>query len=313
MMSILHFATRARMKSIGVMLFCLSAASAAWGQEAVHCHSCDDWNKPQTPFNVVGNTWYVGTAGLSALLVTSPEGHILLDGALPQSAPQIRKNIESLGFRIEDVKLILNSHAHFDHAGGIGALQRASGAAVAASPSSARGLELGQNVKDDPQYDPADPMPVPRVAKVRVVQDGETVGVGPLRLTAHFTPGHTPGSTAWTWQSCDKGQCRNIVYADSLTAVSTDGFHYTGDATHPDISTSFRASIDKVARLPCDVIVSTHPGFTDTFDKLAARTAANNTFVTPDGCKAYAQAALRNFDKRIEAERKEKAARPAGA
>jgi metallo-beta-lactamase class B len=301
------------MKSIAVMLLCLSAAGAASAQDAVHCGSCDDWNKPQAPFNVYGNTWYVGTAGLSALLVTSPQGHILLDGALPQSAPQIKKNIESLGFRIEDVKLILNSHAHFDHAGGIAALQRASGAVVAASPSSARGLELGENVKDDPQYDPAHPEPVAKVAKVRVVQDGETVTVGPLRLTAHFTPGHTPGSTAWTWQSCDKGACRNIVYADSLTAVSTDGFHFTGDAAHPDISGSFRASIAKVASLPCDVIVSTHPGFTDTFDKLAARTPGNNTFVTPDGCKAYAQAALRNFDKRVESERKEKAARPAGA
>lgn len=298
------------MKSVAVMLLGLSAAGATWAQDAVHCHSCDEWNKPQAPFNVYGNTWYVGTAGLSALLVTSPQGHALLDGALPQSAPQIRKNIESLGFRIEDVKLILNSHAHSDHAGGIAALQRASGAVVAASPASARGLELGENLKEDPQYDPASPMPVAKVANVKVVKDGETLAVGPLRLTAHFTPGHTPGSTAWTWQSCEKGQCRNIVYADSLTAVSTDGFHFTGDATHPDISGSFRASILKVANLPCDVIVSTHPGFTDTFDKLAARTPSNNTFVTPDGCKAYAQAALRNFDKRIESERKEKAARP---
>lgn len=301
------------MKSFGVLLLCLAAAGGARAQDALHCHSCDEWNTPQAPFNVYGNTWYVGTAGLSALLVTSPQGHVLLDGALPQSAPQIRKNIESLGFRIEDVKLILNSHAHFDHSGGIAALQRASGAVVAASPSSARGLELGENVKDDPQYDPASTEHVAKVAKVKVVRDGETLKVGPLRLTAHFTPGHTPGSTAWTWQSCDKGACRNIVYADSLTAVSTDGFHYTGDATHPDITASFRASIAKVAGLPCDVIVSTHPSFTETFEKLAARTPANNTFVTPGGCKAYAQAALRNFEKRVESERKEKAGAPAGA
>jgi metallo-beta-lactamase class B len=301
------------MKSSAVLLLCLAACVGARAQDAVHCHSCDEWNKPQAPFKVYGNTWYVGTAGLSALLVTSPQGHVLLDGALPQSAQQIKKNIESLGFRIEDVKLILNSHAHFDHAGGIAALQRASGAVVAASPSSARGLELGENLKDDPQYDPAHSEPVAKVAKVKVVRDGETLKVGPLRLTAHFTPGHTPGATAWTWQSCDKGACRNIVYADSLTAVSTDGFHFTGDATHPDISGSFRASIAKVEKLPCDVIVSTHPGFTGTFEKLAARTPANNTFVTPDGCKAYAQAALRNVEKRIESERKEKAGAPGGA
>jgi metallo-beta-lactamase class B len=296
------------MKSLGMMLLCLSAAGAAWGQNEVHCHSCAEWNKPQAPFNVYGNTWYVGTGGLSALLVTSPQGHILLDGALPQSAAQIRKNIEQLGFRIEDVKLILNSHAHWDHAGGIAALQRASGAQVAASASSARGLETGTNVEDDPQYEARDPAHVPKVANIKVVADGQSVTVGPLKLTAHLTPGHTPGSTTWTWRSCDHGQCRNIVYADSLSVVSSDDFHFSGDATHPDISASFRASIAKVGKLPCDVIVSPHPGLTDTFEKLAAKTPKHNSFVAPGGCKAYADAALRAFDERVAKERQEKAA-----
>jgi metallo-beta-lactamase class B len=134
------------------------------------------------------------------------------------------------------------------------------------------------------------------------------VTVGPLKLTAHLTPGHTPGSTTWTWRSCDHGQCRNIVYADSLTSVSSDGFHFTGDATHPDISTSFRASIAKVGKLPCDVIVSPHPGLTNMFEKLAATTPAHNAFVAPGGCKAYADAALRAFDERVAKERQEKAA-----
>lgn len=282
-------------------------AGAAHAQDfAVHCESCDDWNKPQAPFKVYGNTWYVGTQGLSALLVTGPQGHILLDGGLPQSAPQIRKNIESLGFRIEDVKLILNSHSHWDHSGGIAALQRASGATVAASAWSAKEMAAGANIEGDPQYDPKDPNRIEKITKVRIVADGETVIVGPLKLTAHLTPGHTPGSTAWTWQSCEQGACRNIVYADSLTPVSTDGFHYTGDATHPDITGSFRASIAKLAALPCDVIVSTHPGFTDTFDKLAKRTPEHNTFVEAGGCKALAESSSRNLDKRIAKERAEK-------
>lgn len=300
------------MKALGMMLMGLLTAGAALAQDdekPVECQSCAAWNKPHAPFNVYGNTWYVGTADLSALLVTSPQGHVLLDGALPQSAAQIRKNIESLGFRMQDVKLILNSHAHWDHAGGIPALQRWSGATVAASPSSARGLEIGTNVQDDPQYDAKDPVYIAKLKNVKVIADGETVTVGPLRLTAHLTPGHTPGSTAWTWQSCEKGQCRNIVYADSLTAVSTDGFYYTGDATHPDLTASFRASIDKVRKLPCDVIVSTHPGFTDTLEKLAKKTATANPFVEVGGCKAYADAAGRAFEKRIEKERKEKAAK----
>lgn len=294
------------MKAMAALLLCMAAGASHAQDFAVHCESCDDWNKPQAPFKVYGNTWYVGTQGLSALLVTGPQGHILLDGGLPQSAPQIRKNIESLGFRIEDVKLILNSHSHWDHSGGIAALQRASGATVAASAWSAKEMAAGANIEGDPQYDPKDPNRIEKITKVRIVADGETVSVGPLKLTAHLTPGHTPGSTAWTWQSCEQGACRNIVYADSLTPVSTDGFHYTGDATHPDITGSFRASIAKLAALPCDVIVSTHPGFTDTFDKLAKRTPEHNTFVEAGGCKALAESSSRNLDKRIAKERAEK-------
>lgn len=298
------------MRQLGALLLGMTTAVAAFAhddQKPVDCGSCEAWNKPHEPFNVYGNTWYVGTADLSALLVTSPKGHVLLDGALPQSAAQIRANIEKLGFKMKDVKLILNSHAHWDHAGGIPALQRWSGAQVAASPSSAKGLQLGTNVEDDPQYDPAHPSYIAKVGKVKVIGDGETVKVGPLTLTAHLTPGHTPGSTAWTWQSCEQGQCKNIVYADSLTAVSTDGFFYTGDATHPDRTESFRASIAKVAALPCDVVISTHPGFTNTLEKLAARTPGHNPFVEAGGCKAYADGAARAFDKRIEKEREEKA------
>lgn len=284
-------------------------AGAAHAQDgAVHCDSCDDWNKPQAPFKVYGNTWYVGVHGLSALLVTGPQGHILLDGGLPQSAPLVRKNIEALGFRVEDVKLILNSHSHWDHSGGIPALQRASGAQVTASAWSAKEMAAGANIEGDPQYDPKDPIRIEKIANVKIVADGETVSVGPLKLTAHLTPGHTPGSTAWTWQSCEEGACRNIVYADSLTPVSSDGFHFTGDATHPDITASFRASIAKLAALPCDVVVSTHPGFTDTFEKLAKRTPTHNTFVAPGGCKALAESSSRNLDKRIATERAEKTA-----
>jgi metallo-beta-lactamase class B len=298
------------------MLFCLSTAGTAWAQAVqneIPCGNCAEWNKPQAPFKVYGNTWYVGTAGLSSLLVTSPQGHILLDGALPQSAAQIRKNIEALGFRIEDVKLILNSHAHWDHAGGIPALQKASGAQVAASPSSARVLETGTNVEDDPQYEPQHPVYIAKVPKVRVIHDGETVSVGPLKLTARLTPGHTPGATAWTWRSCEKNQCRDIVYADSLTSVSSDDFHFTGDATHPDISAAFRASIAKLGALPCDVVISTHPGFTDTFDKLAKRTPEHNTFVAPGGCKALADESLKALEKRLAKERQEAAAPEKGA
>lgn len=287
----------------GLLLAWAAGAQAQEKIEPVRCTSCDEWNRPQAPFKVYGNTWYVGTAGLSSVLVTGPKGHILLDGALPQSAPLIRKNIEALGFRMRDIKLIVNSHAHFDHAGGIASLQRASGATVAASARSAEGLRAGVNVKDDPQSAPEDALRFPKVAKVKVLADGETVSVGPLQLTAHLTPGHTPGGTTWTWRSCENDQCADMVYAESLSAVSSEGFRFSGDATHPDLSASFRASIDKVRKLPCDVVISTHPAFTQTFQKLAARTATSNPFLSPGGCRAYADAAEAGLDKRLAIER----------
>ena len=154
------------------------------------CSSCDEWNRPHAPFKVYGNTYYVGVGGLSGLLVTSDGGHILLDGGLPQSAPLIDANIRTLGFRTEDIRLIVNSHAHYDHAGGIAALRRVSNATVAASPSGARALEQGGPGEDDPQFAFGPRLNnYPGVGKARAVADGEVVRAGGLSITAHLTPG----------------------------------------------------------------------------------------------------------------------------
>ena len=269
----------------------------------VDCDSCKEWNAPVKPFNIHGNSWYVGTAGLSAVLVTSPQGHILLDGALPQSAPLIIANIQALGFRIEDVKVILNSHAHWDHAGGIAALQRASGATVMASASGALGLQSGTNGKDDPQYQANPVVHVAKVAKVKVVGEGETVKVGPLTLTAHMTPGHTPGGTTWTWTSCEGDRCLDVVYADSLNPYASGDFTYTGKGKTPDISASFEASIAKVAALPCDIIIPVHPGTTDVLGKAARRSGTDNPLVDAGACRAYAAEAGGLLAKRLAKER----------
>ncbi len=148
---------------------------------------------PQQAFRIYGNTYYVGTHGLSSVLITSGTGHVLIDGALPESAPLIAANIRSLGFRIEDVKLILNSHAHFDHAGGIAELQRLSGARVAASQWTADVMRKGEVPRDDPQFGAL--RPIARVARVETLKDNETLNAGAVSVTAHLTPGHTPGGT----------------------------------------------------------------------------------------------------------------------
>lgn len=281
----------------------LLAANSALAQDAINCSSCAEWNKPVAPFTIYGNTYYVGTGGLSSILVTSPQGHVLLDGALPQSAPLIRENIEALGFRITDVKLILNSHAHFDHAGGIAALQKASGATVAHTASGAQVLRNGMPGADDPQYDPKDLTQMPRVAQVKEVKDGETLSVGPLRFTAHTTPGHTPGGITWTWQSCEAGKCLDVVYADSLTMISSDGFYFSGGAGYPDMSASVRATFAKVAGLKCDIVIAAHPSATDAFAKAAAKTAQVNPFVDPEGCRKLAAGAAQKFEERLLRER----------
>jgi metallo-beta-lactamase class B len=197
---------------------------------------------------------------------------------------------------MKDIKLILNSHEHFDHAGGIAALQKASGAAVVASAIGARVLQQGTIGQDDAQYDAADHPRISKVARVRSVGEGETLTVGTLSVKAHMTPGHAPGGTSWSWTSCDKGRCLDMVYADSLTAVSTDSYRFTD---HPAVVEALRASIAKVAALKCDVVVSTHPGFTQLQEKLAATTADRNAFIDPEGCRAYAAGASKKLDERL--------------
>ena len=265
------------------------------------CGECDTWNRPFEPFRVFGNTYYVGVEGLSALLVTSEKGHILLDGALSQSAASIDASIRALGFRTEDVRLIVTSHAHFDHVGGVAALQRASGATVAASASSARALEAGTPTPDDPQHAFGDRFPA--VKGVKVVKDREVLRVGSLALTAHFTPGHTPGSTTWSWESCEGSRCVNVVYADSLNAVSAPGFRFTGDATRPGIADQFRQTITRVEQLPCDIAVSVHPSFTNLASKRAQQKqqpqSAVNPFIDPTSCRVYAADARKRLEARL--------------
>lgn len=270
------------------------------------CDSCDEWNRPREPFKVYGNTYFVGTEGLSSILIAGDRGHILLDGGLEQSAALIDANIRKLGFKTEDVKLIVNSHGHYDHAGGIAALQRASGAIVAASPSGADALRRGENTVDDPQYGFGKAANgFPPVKNVRVIKDGETLNVGPLALKPIFTPGHTPGSTTWTWQSCEGDRCLNMVYADSISAASADGFKFTDS---PAVVNAFRRSITRVGELPCDIVISTHPSATNLDDKIRKRGALKGAGPDPfidHGCKALAAGALKALEKRIAEEKQE--------
>jgi metallo-beta-lactamase class B len=259
------------------------------------------WNAPHPAQKIYGNTYYVGVAGLSSILIDTSKGMILLDGDLVQSAPHIEQNIVSLGFHLKDVRFIANSHAHFDHAGGIAELQRMTGATVIASPSGAKALRAGRAVEDDPQFGYADHAGFPPITNVREVRDGETIALGDVKLIAHFTPGHTPGSTTWTWTSCEGSKCLDIVYADSLNSISAPGFHYTATKDHPDTSERFRQSIRTVATLPCDILLTVHPDLSNTMEKLDALRHASKTnpFIDKQACAKYAADAQKQLDQRI--------------
>jgi metallo-beta-lactamase class B len=271
----------------------------------IQCDSCAAWNAPRAPFRIFGNTYYVGVSDLSSILIAGRDGLILLDGALPQSAGRIAQNITKLGFRIEDIELIVNSDTHWDHAGGIAALQRASGAVVAASAAGASALKRGEPTEDDPQYALRTTRDngFPRIPEVRSVADGETLRVGELAITAHVTPGHTPGSTTWTWRSCEGARCLNIVYADSLSAVSAPGFKFSdGGSARLD---AFASSITRVENLPCDVLLTPHSWDFDLDGKqkrLSERPEVN-PFIRPDACKAYAAKARQNLQRRVDEEK----------
>lgn len=264
---------------------------------AADCPQCAEWNRPHVPFRIHGNTYFVGTEGLSAVLVTSDEGAILIDGGSPESAALIAANIETLGFRIEDVKLIVNSHAHFDHAGGIAELQRLSGATVAVSAWSAEAMRAGTTPRGDPQFGTG--IPFAPVAGVEMIEDLDTLTVGPIELTAQFTPGHTPGGTSWTWKSCEGEDCIDIVYADSLTAVSADGFLFTRSADYPTAVEDFQASFARVEGLPCDILISPHPGFSELFAAKArgGADAEPNAFIGAEVCRNYVATAREGFER----------------
>jgi metallo-beta-lactamase class B len=256
-------------------------ASALAAQTEPECSQCAKWNEPQTPFQIYGDTYYVGPHGLSVILIASNHGLVLIDGALPESAPAIAEGIKTLGYDVHDVKVILTTHVHMDHAGGIAALQKMSGARVLGSPWSAEVLKTGGVAKDDPQF--GDIRGIQPVAKVGTVKDGETVKVGSIAVTAHFTPGHTLGGVSWTWKSCEGDRCYAMVYADSVTAVSREGYKF---ADQPALLAGFEKSFKFLETVPCDVLMTPHPDASDFWERVddGHREALSD----PGGCKQLA-------------------------
>ncbi len=262
---------------------------------ATACAGRDGWNDPAPPVRIHGTTYYVGTCGITVLLVTSRKGHVLIDAATAEATPAIVANIKGLGFRLRDIKWIVNSHEHVDHAGGLAAMKRLTGARVAARAPAVPMLIRGETDPDDPQSGTLDDFPPVKID--RVIAEGERVEVGGLALTAHATAGHTKGSTSWSWRSCEGTACLTILYADSLTAVSRADYRF---ADHPALVATFRATFAKVASLPCDLLLTPHPDASNLFGRLAGKAL----LADPSACRTYSATAATLLDQRLAKEAK---------
>ena len=256
-----------------------------------HAQIRPEWTKPVTPFRVAGNVYFVGTQGIGVYLIAAGKQAILLDGGLEQNAPQVEKNIQALGFKLSDVRIILNSHAHFDHAGGIARLKADTGAAVYASPGDRDALEHGvhNGETDYPQGH------FPAVHVDHVLKDGESVALGGVRMKATFTPGHTMGCTTWSTDVITPNRVLTIVFPCSLT---TGGNILVGNKTYPDIVRDYRQSFATIGAMKADIVLTSHPEFADVLGReKRARAGQADAFVDPKLLGRIAADAREDFEK----------------
>ncbi len=259
------------------------------------------WRQPVAPFRIADNTWYIGTAAVSALAVTTKDGAIVVDGGMPQAANMLLSNLRTAGVQPSGVRFILHSHAHADHAGPLAAVKRATGAALVSNAESTWMLARGGS--DDPHF--GDDITFPPAQADRIVHDGEIVTLGGMALTVHFIPGHTPGSMAWTWTDTRDGMPVRIAYVDSLSAP---GYRLVGHPRLPKLVADYRRSFEVVRALPCDVLITPHAdgsGWTPA--------DARTPHAAPMTCRAYADAAQAKFEAELAKQQREETSTAASA
>ncbi|MCW4461869.1 subclass B3 metallo-beta-lactamase [Sphingomonas sp. BT-65] len=261
------------------------------------------WLEPQAPVRLHGQSYYVGFKGLGVVLVRTSAGLILFDGGVPQSVRAIQANIRKLGFDPKQIKYILVTEPHWDHAGGVAALARDSGAMVIAGAAAVAELRRGNVGPDDPQAGIHAQMP--GVTRVRGVRDGEQVRLGGVTVTAQATPGHTAGSTSWSWQSCEGKTCATLVFAASINPVSADEYRFTD---HPERVALLRRGAAKLAALRCDIAIPSHPDTNDTLKHLAAleRSRVRNPLLDKAACRSLAATYSERLDARLAKEKAER-------
>ena len=256
---------------------------------------------PDEPFNIAGNLYYVGATGVTAFLITGPEGHVLIDGGYPETAPLIIASIAKLGFDIGEVKVLLNSHAHFDHAGGLRELQEVSGAKLWISEGDADIIAAGG--AGDRSFGPLRYVGLGRFPAPRVdhrFKDGDTIRVGPLALNAHVTAGHTPGCTTWSFPVYH-GE-RDLL-AVSICSLSLLPFMSLGaDESYPGIRSDFEQSFRTLRSLPAELFLGPHGSFFDLERKRRERANADDPadpFIDRQGYLHFIDSAEEKFRKEL--------------
>lgn len=253
------------MKRQGLSLAGAAFALAMAGAGAASAADDPAWTQPQAPFRIVGNIYYVGSKGLAAYLITSPEGHILIDGTVAENAPLIEANVRSLGFQLRDVKILLNNHAHHDHAGALAQLKKDTGAQLWVSPGDVWAMEHGRPRGDSP----VSQRPWPPVKVDHLLRDGEVIRLGSTALGTVFTPGHTPGCTSWTMDVVEPGERYGVLF---LCSVTVAGNVLTGNKTYPTIAADYRRSLKRLQDFNgADIVLTGHPEVADVLGRHEAQ------------------------------------------
>ena len=273
-----------------VALMSLTAAAQAQTPKDLLAALLVKWTKPTEPFKMIGNVYYVGTDGLASYLITSPQGHILVDTVMPEATSQIKANIEKLGFKVTDIKYLLNTHAHIDHTGGLAEMKAASGAQLVAGEADKPLLEGGYY----PGAREETALNFPPVKVDRTVREGDKVTVGDVTLIARETPGHSPGCTSWEFSVKDGDATRSaLIFCSGTVALN----RLVTNPTHPGIVTDYRKTFARAKDMKVDVLLAPHPEMYRMQDKRAMLSdGAPNPFVNPGEFNAYAATLEKAFD-----------------
>lgn len=275
----------------GAAILTLTLVGNVFGQ------ATPEWTETFPPFHIAGNLYYVGSTGLANYLITTPQGHILINSDLEANVPLIRASVEKLGFKFTDIKILLISHAHWDHDAGSAMIKKMTGATYMVMDADVPVVESGGKTDFQYGHDPASLYPPTKVD--RVLHDGDEVKLGGMVLVAHLTPGHTKGCTTWTMKVSEGGSTYNVVIVGSPNV--NPGYQLVNNAAYPQIAADYERMFRVLKSLPCDLFLGAHGGYFNLEAKYALlKSSTHNPFIDPDGYKKYVTQKEQEFRRELE-------------